>query len=244
MKNFRKLVCSALVLAMLTLTVMPAYAESVNWNSKTVYLDGKDGQYGNFWINIQDIKKNTKITDVKSSRADIISINTLNRWSDTNYSFEEKKTTYTDYTANISCYGRKKGTATVSFKVDGKSYSNTYKVVDYVNPLKSLVISSIGSTNLKSRFSKQNSVSHKLRSNTKAGTVKATAASGWKIRQLEWSQQSGGWSYKSYYTENGTSSAKINIPAMKKNTRYLIWIVMINDKTKATKDINFWINDD
>ena len=240
MKNTRKLFCTILAVALLILSLMPAYAAvSVKADSNKIYLDSTGGSYGWGYININGINANSKITDIKSSNTKILRPSSLNKWSSSYKDFENDENSSADNNASISVRGLKKGKADITFKVDGKSYKQSFEVLNYVNPVKSFQLTGVGSTNLKSKFAKGSYVDAKLKSNSKAGYVKVSAASGWKIRSVEWSDQSDNYSSHYFYSEKGVSSAKVIAPAMKKSGKYSIWVNCINAKNGARLNLTY-----
>ena len=238
MKNTRKLFCTILAVALLILSLMPAYAAvSVKADSNKIYLDSIGGSYGYGYINIDGINANTKITDIKSSNTKILRPSGLDRWS-SSYKDLEGDYNSSNNDASISVRGLKKGKANITFKVDGKSYKQSFEVLNYVNPIKSLQLTGVGSANLKSKFAKDRYVNAKLSSNSKAGYVNVSAASGWKIRSVEWSDDSND-SRHSFYSSKGVSSVKVIAPAMKKSGIYYIWLTFVNTKNGAEIPITY-----
>lgn len=241
MKHTRKLLCALLAAALLILSVAPAYAVSVDTKAATIYMGSKDGsEWAYSSIEINDLTASSKITDVKTSNKAILRLGSLNTWDSTYSSLgDDDEYSGADYSASIGVYGVKKGKATISFKVDGKSYSKTFTVVDFANPIKTLTLTGISSANLKSKFAKTSYLSEKLKANAKAGYLNVAAASGWKIISAEWTDQGSDYNARYFHSSKGVASMKIPVPAMKKNGNYYIWATFVNTKTKATMSINY-----
>ena len=84
-----------------------------------------------------------------------------------------------DGTCYIALNAKKKGTATISFRLGGKAYKTKHTVAKYSNPFKSLKVG-------KSDYAKKVSFTgYDCRANVKAkalgGKIKITPASGWKL---------------------------------------------------------------
>lgn len=231
MKHVRRIVCAALVAAMLVLSALPACAASVDWGSKTIHLTSKSGEANFVDIFIEDLN-GAKVTDVKSSKPGVVGIITRRDTVSTLVNYEDENDHEEEDSVRIGLIGRKKGSATISFKINGKSYKHTYTVVGYVNPLKSFVLTGVGSANLKSKFNKGAIVNDSLKSDAKSGDLKIVTASGWKLKQVAWVDFKNDEDMTRNFSK-GASSAKMTLPAMKKSGEYVFKMHFINSKTKA-----------
>jgi len=241
MKNTRKLLCALLAAALLILSVMPAYAVSVDWRGAKMYLGSSNKSHTiGFSVEINDLKANSKITSIKSSDKSIIRLSSLDTWDSSWKNLENSDDTSEDHSASIYLLGMKKGKATVSFKVDGKTYKKEIQVLGFINPIKTFKLTGISSSNLKGKFAKTSYVATNLKSDAKAGSLKVAAASGWKITSVSWSAWSES-KYRSFDLGSGASSVSMPIPKMTKKGEYNIWIEMINTKTKATASFTYHI---
>jgi len=240
MKNSRKFLCALLAAALLVLSVMPAYAVSVDWRGGKMYLGSSNGtNTGDLTIEISDLKADSKITNLKTSDKSIIRLGSLDRWNSSWQDLEDDDNRSEYHDASIRLDGLKKGKAKISFKVDGKSYSKTIEVLGYVNPIKSFKVTGISSSNLKSRFAKTSYVNTNLKSDAKAGYVKVAAASGWKITGVTWSCWSGD-GYRSF-DFGGVGSASLPIPKMSKKGEYNIYVYLVNTKTNVRTEFSYHI---
>ncbi len=239
MKHVRRIVCAALVAVMLVLSALPACAASVDWGSKTIHLTSKSGEANFVDIFIEDLN-GAKVTDVKSSKPGVVGIITRRDTVSTLVNYEDENDHEEEDSVRIGLIGRKKGSATISFKINGKSYKHTYTVVGYVNPLKSFVLSGISGANLKSKFANGVIVDDKLKADAKAGDLVLTAASGWKIKQVMWVDLKND-EDMTRNTPRGASSVRMSLPAMKKNGQYAIRMHFINSKTKADTWLIYFI---
>ena len=245
MKNTRKLICAILAAALLILSVAPAYAAvEVNWGSGKIYLgSSNDTDTNGTSIQISGLKSDSKITTIKTSDKKTISLGSLDYW---NYRWKslDGNEGNEDYEASIYIYAQKKGKATISFKVDGKSYSKSFEVLGYENPIKSLVLTGVSKANLKSKFANRSYAWTKLSKDAKAGDIKLSATNGWKITSIGWNAYNGDNGYRSFDFESGVSSAKMPIPKMKKKASYNISMTFVNTKTKTIANCNFHLNDE
>ena len=230
MKMFRKLLCSALVVALIAVTMVAAFADT-----RTVYMRSTDGNstFGEY-VSLDNVKKDSKITSVSSSNTSVMKVIRLNRSTNTNYTYADKKTT-TNYGAEFYVNLLKVGSATLSYNLDGAKKTQKFVVKKYTNPISSLVLTGINNNNLKSKFAKGsygNSIS--LTKDAKAGKLTVKAASGWKIRSAYWEDYSKNIEYEFYAWGNGVSSCSLNVPKMIKGKSYYVSVSLINTKTKGT----------
>lgn len=238
MKIFRSLLCVALVAVLLCASAVPAFAA----NKLTFYASDNSGERSTWEnISIEGYKAGAKITGVKSSNKNVATVYCLNR-DDYSYHYYEDDRTENHSSASIELMVRKPGTAKISYKVDNKAYTQEIEVLKYVNPVKVLKITGIGTTNLRSAFAKQNYADKKLKKNAKEGMVQVTAASGWKIRYVEWRDDENDSWYEFYSWGKPVSSAKLHIPGMTKGKRYYVWLRFVNTKTGAEMPIDYYID--
>lgn len=240
MRNTRKLFCALLVAALLVLSIAPAYAVSVDTKAAKIYLGSKDGsQYGWYSIEIRDLTAKSKITEIKSDDKKVAKVYSLDTWSSSYKYFDEEGIDSEYHSASIGIRGLKTGTATVSFKVDGKKYSKKFTVLGYENPAKNFQLTGINKTNLKSKFAKGSYAQAKLKADSKAGNLVVEAAKGWKITDATWSDQGEDYSSQSFYSSKGVSSVKLAIPKMTKKGNYYIWVTFVNTATKASVELAY-----
>ena len=234
MKHIRKLICAALVAALLLVTAAPAFAAvSVYTDGNTLYMTSTSGETPPFAsIQIDGLKSTSKITGVKSSNKSVASVYST-AMSSYIQTIHESNKTYKEYFSTIFVEPLKVGSATISFNVDGKSYNQKFTIAKYANPVKTFKLTGISGENLKSKFAKSAFASGKLKTASKAGYFQVDAASGWKIQRIEWNNYNGEDS-RCYLTPYGTSSAKIKVPAMKKGDDYSASATFFNTKTKGT----------
>lgn len=240
MRNTRKLICAAMAVALLAVTLLPAFAVSVDWGPTTVHLLSKDGEpYFTDDIAISDLN-GAKVTNIKSDKKSVISIAsfTTETRSFTNYDDEDDREE--EDKAAIGLKARKKGSAVISFKVGSKTYKKTYTVLAYVNPVKSFVVTGINNSNMKSVFAQNAIANGKLSANAKAGDWKVTAANGWKIQKADWLDLKNDDIMFQQFSK-GAASISMYIPAMKKTGQYMFRLHLINIKTKAEVNIIYSI---
>ena len=250
MKFTRRLLSIVIVTAMVLAFAVPALASreghsyidfygevTVGVDSSTLYLGDKSGGMAvSAIIYVDGIDADTAITDIKSSNPKVILPVSLSCGSG-------KLGTSVAYDADILVAGLKKGSATISFKVNGKTYKQKLKVVGYVNPVKSMVLSQVSTVNQKSKFAKGSVAYAKLKKNAKAGALNVSAASGWKITEIDFYDCKND-SHHYFYadSEKGVASVRMMTPAMKKAVTYRIGMKFLHTKTKATQRVDYWLN--
>ncbi len=239
MKAIRRTLCLALVAMMLCAAAVPALAAT-----KTIYLEGKDSNYGWAWFTVGEYKKGTKITNVKSSKPSVLSLNRVEIREGENTNYENKKYSNSYVNLEVECRARKAGSAKITYKANGKAKSQAVAVKAYTNPVKSFVLTGLGNANLKSKFATDDYCSAEaLKKDAPAGLLKVSAASGWKISSLYFNDGDNDIQYEFYSWGKPVSSAKLNVPAMKAGKHYYIWANFVNTKTKGEIDVTYSIRE-
>jgi len=239
MKTIRKLLCIALIVSILCVAAFPALAEiELVPESTTMYLNSTNSRNLTATRNIaiSGIGLDSKITAPKSSKPAVLSIDQLKLETRHLESFPGEAVD--QITATLSVNLHRPGRSTVSVKVDGKTYKSKLKVEQYVNPVKSFVITGISGKNLKSQFRTSGGASASLTSNARAGQVKLVAASGWKIRKLGFISADDAIIYE---RKAGTAAFRLTIPAMKKGAYYAIPATLQNTSTGGFIDIMYML---
>ena len=233
MKLFRKIICTALIVALIATVMLTAFADTM-----TLYMRGKDnGTTFYESVEVQDVTKDTKITAIKSSDKTVMKVMSLRRSTYTNKDMDTGKSTKS-YGATISVNLKKLGSATLTYKQDGKSKSQKFVVKSYTNPVSSFVLTGISNKNLKSRFDKHGLADAlQLTRNASAGQLKVTAASGWVITSISWNDTNKNHDH-SFYCYNGVSSYALNVPKMTKDGRYYITVDLKNKKTGGSQYVS------
>jgi len=201
-KTFGKIFAVAMA-AVMTFTAAPALtaeAATKTLAAKTVYLES---EYSTESISIQ-ADKATKISNLKSTNKTVVkpSSYSINKSTQVDEDGKDKSSNQYGY-AYFSAV--KPGTATVSFKGGSTTYKQNVIVKKYVNPLKSL---KINNNELVSMI--KNSAYGAQASAAKTIKVNATAASGWKIKNISvYNSLDNGSAdmYRYYY--NGTSKGSL-----------------------------------
>lgn len=240
MKTFAKRISALFMAMMLVVTMIPAVAQAAVSapTSTTVYLSGKTGSsYVNISVSGLTSKQSIAKSSVKSSKTSVLALDSITNGSSsskTQYWNGGKTNSSSSRYVNINLMAKKAGTSTVSYKVGSKTYKTKVTVKSYVNPIKTLKISGVkngSSTNLASKFKTSNRNNGKLSSSSSNGTVKVTAASGWKITYIDvYSEKTGIVRGLNAY---GTpvSSATLYTGALKKGNNYSVYIGLKNTKT-------------
>ena len=239
MKIFRRLFCAALVAVLLCASAMPAFAaDKLTFYARST--SGEDWSWGSF--SIEGYKAGAKVTGVKSDNKKVATVNCINYYNNEYHYLEDDRTEkYNE--ASVELRLMKPGTAKVSYSMGGKKYTQSVQVLKYVNPLKTLKLTGISSSkNLKSDFAKGSGASTTLSKNAKAGYLQVTAASGWKIRSMEWEDETNRKYYQISSWSKPFSSGKMKIPGMTKGKTYYVWITLINSKTGGEISLDYYIH--
>lgn len=241
MKLFKKLLCTVLAVAMLLSVAAVAFAvevpEAVTFYRSSTYAD--DSSFGFF--SLYGMNSDTKIGKITSSKKAVATVYGVERYSGYWEGYEYDDTSSWD-DATVQLRLLKAGTTNITSKIDGNSYKTKVTVKKYTNPVKSFVITGIGSKNLKSAFAKRSYNDAPLTKAAKKGNIKLKAASGWKIESIAWRNDSTGQSYHFSSYEKPVSSVTLPIPAMKTTINYSIEFTMINTKTDASIGFDYWIS--
>ena len=245
---------AALLICLIALSFISASALEVDTTPVTLYLTSKDESdfFGAAYdtIEVEGLKGASKVTDVKSSNSKVVEVSSWKKVSTVEHMegmFEDDDTVYVtrSHTLVIELFACKAGTATISFKIDGKTYKKKYEVRGYANPIRSLVLTGVSDKNLKGKFSKHDWADLKLKKKAGAGYLKLSAAPGWWVRSatLEADSWEEEWKH-TFRSEDifiGSKSMKKRIPAMKKNGAYILTMDFYNLKTGGEQSIRLYI---
>ena len=240
MKLMKKLLCVALMAALMLAVAVPALANTNAPESVTIYKSSKDNSHvmlGN--IPIWDIDPDTKITKPKSSKTSILVIEGINRWSSATTWYDDSEGDM-NADANIYVNPIKAGRANVSFKVAGVAQKVAVTVKAYANPIKSFVITGISSNNLRAKFAKSSWVTDEMTKNAKKGSIKISAATGWKITGIDWRNEATGLDY-SYWMSTPKTSVNLSIPAMKTTENYEITVNFENTTNGGSMFVGYYL---
>ena len=237
MKTFRRMLCLALIAMFLCASALPAFAA----DTRTFYLGGK-GTSTVEYIGIE-LGEGDKITDVKSSNKKIFTIYSFGKYHthyiDTEYEDEEYESD--SYSAEVDIMLKKKGTANVTYKLNGQTQKIPVKILAYTNPVKTFKLTGLGKTNLASKFKKTRFVNAKSKK-TKAGYMEVTAAKGWKIEYISFQDSKAQNSRYIYAWDNPVSSLKMNVPAMKKGREYYASARLVNESNGADIYVSYHLS--
>ena len=139
----------------------------------------------------------------------------------------------------FQCNLWRQGKAALSYTAGGKTYKQYFEVLKYENPLKSLKITGVnGGKELKNKFKTKNYLDQTVKSD--GGKVTVKAASGWKITQVSWqnnTNQDDIVNGSRYYGAKPRSSASFSLGKMKQGDAGRIKIYLTNTKTGGTQSI-------
>ncbi|MDO5781574.1 MAG: hypothetical protein Q4P27_03870 [Eubacteriales bacterium] len=247
MKNiFKKLSCALLAAAMIcaiTPFTASAATQKVSYPKTLVtYMDSKTNHFGYGSIYVSNVPNKSSISksSVKiKSGGSVVSLSNLSKtvWTNRSESFYKgaKPYTYTDHTYNISFNTKKTGNATISFKVGSQTCTTKIKVLPYSNPLKSLTVTGVKG-NLASKFKTSNSASDiRVNKAQKNAFIKCTAANGWKITSLNYSNRKTNVQRNIYCNSKGVSSVSLHAGDLAAKQTGYINISLTNTKTGGTQ---------
>lgn len=194
MKSIKKRITSlgiALILAMTLFSAAAVEAAISAPKSITVYQSDKSTQSSiTFSVSGLSAKQSIAKSSIKSSNKTVAAPSYLDHYTNnykTEYFNGQKAYSGSYKNADLSFTSKKTGTSTISYKIGSKTYKTKVIVKKYVNPLKSINLFGIKNgktTNLAGLLKSANNASVKLNATKKKQTIKAAAASGWKIRSL------------------------------------------------------------
>lgn len=228
MKQIRKIVLTFFVLslAMISSAAVAQAAPQVP-KSRTHYLqpttfrpDG--GVY--HYLTVTGMKGSQKIKSLKSTNSRVVRIPRTDIMGSTfSYSVE------------------KPGTATISFKISGKTYKMEIHVKKYTNPAKSITIAGIknkGKSNLASLADKATYTQKiKLAKTIKNCQIKVVAKKGWKIQEISLfsNKTQVGDTVGVKYLKKPVSTGLLKDTAIRKNVGgNRLQIYFVNTKNKET----------
>lgn len=233
------------------LGVMPLAANAksgINYDKeKVLYMSGKNETLGVTTIFIEGVPNNQNISEssVKIINGkNIVALSDLSRYIE-NYSMEyfvKGKKAYKNINCRytISLTTKRIGTAKLSFKVAGKTYTSTIKALSYVNPISNLTVTGIqngSNKNLAGKFKNDNSANIRVKKAQKNAVITCNAAKGWKITTLTFSNKKTNVA-KRIFSEKGKSSVNLRVGNLVASQKGYITIDLMNTKTGGTQTCN------
>lgn len=226
----------ACVIAITTVAPMKVEAATVA-KTQTVYRSGKSlNNYIDIYVG--DLKETSKITNVKSSKTSVVRPYSVTKYSNESEYFEDGKENSGEYYANIRVKLMKKGTAKISFKVDGKKKTTTVKVLNYTNPVKTANITGTVSGK-KTTYEFANGTKEQcavfLKSTAAIKNAKGTfeAKNGWKIIKVDFDNY-GTTEECMMANYNGVKKVTVNLGTLKAKKTAAIYVTYRNTETKGT----------
>ena len=246
MKSFKKLWCIILTAVMLT-TLLPvtAFAAISVPAKQTFYMSSLKG-YSYLEVEVDGMTKKQSIdtSSIKSSNKNIFEPVYIyhNKSSFTGtYLFDKKTNKDTEVWSNINLEVKKPGTAKLTFKIGNKSYSSNLTFKKYVNPLKSITITGVnGGKNFASKFKADSNIS--MKGSSKKGSIKISAATGWKISRAFFNQNNNTENIN-MYSSKGVSSVTVPMTSgIKSGKPYYLSVTLVNEKDGGTLNLSVNIN--
>ncbi|MDO4308659.1 MAG: hypothetical protein Q4C77_17730 [Eubacteriales bacterium] len=252
MKSIKKRITSLAVALILAMTIIPAAAVEAAVTapkSITVYHSDKSTSSSfSFAVSGLSAKQYVAKSSIKSSNKSVAAPSYLDHYSNaykTEYFNGLKPYSGSSKEASLSFTSKKSGTSTISYKIGSKTYKTKVTVKKYVNPVKSISLFGIKNgktTNLAGLLKSANNASIKLNATKKKQTIRATAASGWKIRSFSLYDYRTGSScgYSSY--NKPVTSAAVYAGTVTKGRSYGVDLTLVNTSTKGTLNVHYDIS--
>ncbi len=255
MKNTWKKLLALIFAAvmMMGLCTLTASAAVQAPKTVTVYRAAKSGgQPVMFYVQGLGTKQSVAKSSVKVSNTAVA----------TRYSVSDEKSTYnyrdsfyesgrSDYyntsvghSSCITLMSKKAGTVKVTYKIGTKTYTTTVKILQYVNPVKSITFKGVNggkSFAAKSKSIGFTSGTTKITGDVKNAPLVVTAASGWKIQYVSVENYKTGFGKTFSARGSGVASAKLLWPRMRKGQQYEIYLEMMNTSTKGRINVTYLI---
>lgn len=137
------------------------------------------------------------------------------------------------------------GSCTINFKVDGKSYTRTLRVLAYQNPIKSLTMKGIyGDKDFVSltKTSATASSTIKVSANKSNVLLKATPASGWRFSSIDCRDLTKGMRQTQTGGTEGYTAGYLKIPVIRNDRNYIVTVSLYNTNTGASITITYRLN--
>lgn len=235
MKLSRKLLCAVMAALLIASSLVPALAVSVDTRNTTIYLAGSPYRYE---LVISDLDSTDRITNIRSSDPSVLQLRQLVRETSESTPIAQGTSDASSDYAVLYMRPKKKGTATISFNVSGQTFRKNFKVVDYVNPISSLVIAPVSKSNLKSKFTTTNNASMQVKRSRAAGTLTVKAARNWKITYVRWMAEGlDPCYYRTINIISGVSTARLYADKLVKGADYECRVRLFNTKNSRTQTV-------
>lgn len=260
MKKFQKrMLAMALSLVMVFgMTITTAAAPSVP-TKITTYLSSKTYNAVDYSVYIGNLKSSSKISSVKSSKPALLTYTGYRKSYSTSGSeyfpasgsASGTPTKNKEYYAYLYCQ-MGIGSATLSYKIDSKTYKTSFKVYKYENPIKSIKIKGVNSDkSFASSYKERNSASFALSKTISNATVVVTPVSGWKITKISYScynsadNSSSSDSRSSYgtvtYKTPRSAQTSYKMANFKKGQYSYVYIYLQNTKTGTSQTCTVYL---
>ena len=256
MKTSKRVLSLVLMLLLVMSIAVPAFAEvTPNTGTQIQYLSRKvaDGNYSYIWIDLASgyesftIKRSSvKVADAGTTKATVYSFEKRTsqydyKWND---AWEDGNPNYS-YEAGIRVGAA--GTATISYKIGTTTYKTKVKVLNYVNPIKSVTLTGVNSgksfaAKTKNQSYMDTSKALALNAKTKSAKLAVKPIDGWKLRYVTLTDVTTGLSREIYNNKTGMTSATINWGTLSVGHNYRISVTCVNTKNDATQSITYYIH--
>lgn len=248
MKKVSAKVLTMLLAVAFVLIAVPVKAQAAVNPPKqiTIYANSTKNIYSWNSFDLPGIKKTAKITSVKSSNNKVVKPVRISK-SESKYEEISLDKSYANdykssgYSRGISFIAFKTGSATISYKIDGKKYSTKIKVLPYKNVVKKFTIA--GGKNLASKYKECTYASDKaFTSDKKNVKIDVSAISGWKVTSIEVSNNTSGKSIRMSNYSHPKTSISYNAGNIKKGDNCSIYVYLVEKKTGRSMSISYYMN--
>ena len=256
---WKRILSVAFVLIMVLSLAVPAFADDgaqPRTGKITVMMPGKGQSTLYVMIASGDSDFTMNRSDVKVSKGS--SNAKLVGFEKSIYSSEYSHSYYNDYDktwrdsynnqyGSFSYYAlvnvTKPGTAKITYKLNGSTYTINLKVVNYVNPVKSVKLNGIkGGANFASATASQRYATFRQNSTIKDAVLKIAAKSGWKLTNITITDLKTGVFDTANFGSKGVSSFTFDYGKMTKGHHYSISAMFTNSKTGISNSVYYTLN--
>ncbi len=263
-KTLKRVLTLALALMMLLSLSVAAFADEGEvypvTGTVTIYLDRNTNQYPgsqSLWLALASadksftIKRSSVKVTAGTAEAQLYAFEKSFYGYDEQYDWSGEQTwegesSYRSYDYSIGVHVSKPGTFTVKYKIGTTSYSFKVKVLQYVNPVKTITLTGVNggsSFAARTKYEYSNSADRLSLPAKKTNTsLKVTAKDGWKFTNIQFRDTTKG-TYRSYSCSGSpVSSFTLKCGTLYANRRYQVSLNLINTKNGATQYLYYYID--
>ena len=263
-RSTKRILALAMALILALSIAVPVFAAdgtvTPETGTQTTYMTSKNGSGTSVWVSLATGSKKFTIkrSDVKVSAGTAgaklyafeKNYDEYGWLQEYDYSgsgkWETNSSDYVSYSYEAGLRVSSAGKATVSYKIGSKSYKTTVKVLNYVNPVKSITLKGVNGSKSFASLTKEaayTSKSLKLTADTKSAVLKVSPTKGWKITRATFEDETDGISRSIYsYNGKGMSSVSLSCGNLKASHTYWISVQFRNSSNGATLSVQYRVN--